>query len=185
MIASSGSTTNPYRYGGKYGYYTETYTGLVLATQRWYLPNMMRWISRDPIGYEGGVNLFEYVGGRPIYSIDPTGHEALTIGGGIGLVGGGSAVVTGPGIATAGAGLAMGGLLYCAISPEACESVLVGCGLLKEKAFPEPQKPEYCSKLRRRLEEECSRKPDPVSKQKCLNKALVAFRQCMKSIASN
>ena len=73
LIASSGSTTNPYRYGGKYGYYTETYTGLVLATQRWYSPNMMRWISRDPIGYEGGVNLYEYVGGRPIRFVDPSG----------------------------------------------------------------------------------------------------------------
>ena len=75
MIASSGSTTNPYRYGGKYGYYTETYTGLVLATQRWYLPNMMRWISRDPIGYEGGVNLYEYVLSNPMRYADPTGLD--------------------------------------------------------------------------------------------------------------
>jgi len=74
LIASSGSTTNPYRYGGKYGYYTETYTGLILATQRWYSPNMMRWISRDPIGFDGGDNLYEYVYSSPLIYFDISGH---------------------------------------------------------------------------------------------------------------
>ena len=35
---------------------------------------MMRWISRDPIGYEGGENLYEYVEGDPVNFIDITGH---------------------------------------------------------------------------------------------------------------
>jgi uncharacterized protein RhaS with RHS repeats len=35
-------------------------------------------MSRDPIGYEGGVNLYGYVGGDPINYVDPTGTEILT-----------------------------------------------------------------------------------------------------------
>ena len=36
---------------------------------------MMRWISRDPIGYEGGVNLYEYVGGMSIQLHDSNGTD--------------------------------------------------------------------------------------------------------------
>jgi len=40
---------------------------------RFYHPPLGRWVSRDPIGYEGGVNLYEYVGGMPCNSLDPYG----------------------------------------------------------------------------------------------------------------
>ncbi|OPX99472.1 MAG: hypothetical protein A4E58_00276 [Syntrophorhabdus sp. PtaB.Bin006] len=47
-------------------------------------------ITADPIGLEGGVNLFGYVGGDPINSVDPEG--LLSFGGGfggfVGIVGG-------------------------------------------------------------------------------------------------
>ena len=33
-----------------------------------------RWLQRDPIGYAGGINLYEYVGGRPAIGIDPAGE---------------------------------------------------------------------------------------------------------------
>ena len=53
-------------------------------TRLYYLRNRMfltdargisvgRWLQRDPIGYAGGVNLYEYVGGRAVTGIDPTG----------------------------------------------------------------------------------------------------------------
>ncbi len=73
QTSSTGSTANPYRYGGKYGYYTESYTSLILATQRWYSPHLMRWVSRDPIGYRGGVNLYRYANNRPVKFIDLDG----------------------------------------------------------------------------------------------------------------
>ena len=32
-----------------------------------------RWLQRDPIGYTGGINLYEYVGGRAVVEMDPNG----------------------------------------------------------------------------------------------------------------
>ncbi len=72
-VASTGTDSNAFRYGGKYGYYTEGGNGLMLATYRWYSPYLMRWLSRDPIGYDGGTNLYEYVAGRPVKWVDPFG----------------------------------------------------------------------------------------------------------------
>lgn len=40
---------------------------------RAYVPGSGRWLSRDPIGEKGGVNLYGYVGNRPITSWDPLG----------------------------------------------------------------------------------------------------------------
>jgi RHS repeat-associated protein len=37
-----------------------------------------RWMQRDPIGYAGGVNLYEYVGGRAAVEVDPMGEKYWT-----------------------------------------------------------------------------------------------------------
>jgi len=42
---------------------------------RYYYPQLGRFISRDPIGYGGGINLYEYVMSQPIIKIDPTGES--------------------------------------------------------------------------------------------------------------
>jgi RHS repeat-associated protein len=73
MVASSGSDYNPHQFGGKVGYYREGPMGLMLATYRWYSPNLMRWMTRDPIKYKGGSNLYEYVDGRVTQYLDPSG----------------------------------------------------------------------------------------------------------------
>ncbi len=42
---------------------------------RWYAPNLQRWVNQDPIKERGGLNLFQFVGNRPIGSIDFYGNE--------------------------------------------------------------------------------------------------------------
>lgn len=48
-------------------------SGLVLTWFRAYDPTTSRWLNRDPIGEEGGVNLYAYVNGDPINFTDPLG----------------------------------------------------------------------------------------------------------------
>jgi RHS repeat-associated protein len=74
----SGTTENPFRYGGSVGYYSDTAsgnTGIILCTNRWYSPEMGRWLTRDPIGYAGGENLYEYCSGDPVNNTDEEGLQ--------------------------------------------------------------------------------------------------------------
>jgi len=55
------------------GYYFHTRSGLSLTLNRLYSSKFGRWLNRDPIGEEGGLNLFGYVINQPISFIDPSG----------------------------------------------------------------------------------------------------------------
>ena len=46
---------------------------------RGYNPALGRWIQRDPISYSGGINLYEYVGGRAVVAADPTGGQGAPL----------------------------------------------------------------------------------------------------------
>ncbi len=71
--SASGSTTDPYRYGGQWGYYADGETGLCLLTHRYCDPGTGRFLNRDPIGYAGGVNVYGYVTNGPGDAVDPDG----------------------------------------------------------------------------------------------------------------
>ncbi len=76
------------------GLYYHQPTGLILAPYREYSSNLDRWLSRDPLGEDGGINLYGYVGNNPVYWVDPTGLFWAQIGAGIGgVVGGGGAFI--------------------------------------------------------------------------------------------
>jgi len=42
---------------------------------RYYNPTTGRWLNRDPIGEEGGANLYGYVRENPVNEVDPNGLE--------------------------------------------------------------------------------------------------------------
>ena len=65
----------PYCFVGGLGVRTDADTGMHYMRQRWYDPLLQRFISRDPIGLEGGKNLYEYCGGNPIRFNDPMGLD--------------------------------------------------------------------------------------------------------------
>jgi RHS repeat-associated protein len=62
-LVFGGDGSDPYGYKGQYGYYTDHETGLILCTHRYYDPTVGRWLTRDKLGYEGGIDLYEYCGG--------------------------------------------------------------------------------------------------------------------------
>ena len=48
-------------------------TGLVRFGARGYDAESGRWAAKDPIGFDGGANMFAYVGSSPVTFFDPTG----------------------------------------------------------------------------------------------------------------
>ena len=60
---------NPYRFSTKF---TDD-SGLLYYGLRYYNPSTGRWLSRDPIEENGGVNLYGMVGNNPVSNIDPLG----------------------------------------------------------------------------------------------------------------
>jgi RHS repeat-associated protein len=61
------------------------FAGLTLAHQaravgywgRMYDPNLQRWIQRDPIGEQGGINLYQFVRNDPVNLVDPWGLKDI------------------------------------------------------------------------------------------------------------
>jgi len=69
------ATGQPFQYKGRYGYYTDSASGLIYCTHRYYDPNVGRWTERDPSGLDGGVNVYGYVHGDPVDGADPDGLQ--------------------------------------------------------------------------------------------------------------
>jgi len=47
--------------------------GLLYMRARYYDPEVGRFINKDPIGFEGGINFYSYVGNNPVNYSDPKG----------------------------------------------------------------------------------------------------------------
>lgn len=67
---SGSPSTNAFQYTGR----ENDGTGLYYIRARYYSPGQQRFISQDPLGFNGGSSdLYSYVGGDPVNFIDPTG----------------------------------------------------------------------------------------------------------------
>ncbi|ELR64423.1 putative rhs-related protein [Photobacterium marinum] len=54
-------------------------SGLVYFGYRFYMPNLGRWLNRDPLQEQGGINLYAYVNGDPLGYVDPDGRYGVGI----------------------------------------------------------------------------------------------------------
>ncbi|MCQ8117888.1 RHS repeat-associated core domain-containing protein [Methylomonas rosea] len=71
-LADVEAIDNPLRFQGQY---FDAETGLHYNLNRYYDPNAGRFIHQDPIGLEGGANVYRYTQ-DPVNWIDPTGFTA-------------------------------------------------------------------------------------------------------------
>ncbi len=72
---ASSALPTPFGWGGAGGMQSEGETGLIYAQQRYYSPKLGRFLSRDPLGFSGGLHPYAYCDNDPHNRTDPDGRE--------------------------------------------------------------------------------------------------------------
>jgi RHS repeat-associated protein len=62
--------SNPFRFSTKF---TDNESGLLYYGQRFLNADLGRWINRDPLGEQGGENLFAFIANKGLNNYDPVG----------------------------------------------------------------------------------------------------------------
>ena len=86
QLRAAGAEVTSLRYTGRE---FDDETGLYYYRARFYDPLIGRFLQEDPIGFDGGINLYAYVNNNPVNANDPSG-EVLNL-----VIGGGSSVALG------------------------------------------------------------------------------------------
>ena len=75
MVTASGiPVRNPFTYVAAAGVYDDG-DGIFYMKNRYYDARAGRFLSKDPLGIEGGLNLFAYAKGNPATYVDPSGQN--------------------------------------------------------------------------------------------------------------
>jgi RHS repeat-associated protein len=85
-VLSSSAINNRYTYTGREW---DATIALHHFRARWMSPNAGRFLSRDPIRYRSGLNMYQYARSSPFVFIDPSGLLEQGPGGGAGAIGNG------------------------------------------------------------------------------------------------
>ncbi len=78
VFNASGTELATSAYGNRYAFQgreIDWATGLYYFRARWYDPGAGRWVSNDPIGIAGGMNLYAFCENNPVNFVDPFGLE--------------------------------------------------------------------------------------------------------------
>jgi RHS repeat-associated protein len=77
VVNRAGQTEdNPFTYVGQFGVVDEG-EGLFFMKYRFYDAVTGRFVQKDPIGFDGGINQYAYVDNNPVKGIDPEGTACL------------------------------------------------------------------------------------------------------------
>src|SRR5258708_27218287 len=88
--SSADGVSNAFQYAGR----ENDGTGLYFSRARYYSPRYGRFISQDPVGFNGVLNLYSYAANSPVTLRDPSGkNPACLIGGLLGSIGYGGYVI--------------------------------------------------------------------------------------------
>ena len=74
LTLQMGTLSQPYMFSTK-RYFSSL--GLSYYGYRFYNPMLGRWMTHDPIGEKGGLNLYGFVGNSPVDFVDPVGEDPL------------------------------------------------------------------------------------------------------------
>jgi RHS repeat-associated protein len=75
VSAFAGADLTRFKFAGGHGYESDGHAGLQQLGARLYDPTVGRFISPDPIGFAGGLNLYGYCFGNPAGLVDPSGLD--------------------------------------------------------------------------------------------------------------
>jgi len=76
VLKRTGTWRNPFTFVGEFGVMEES-SGVFFMSRRHYDATAGRFLQRDPIGHNGGANLYAYAGNDPATRIDPWGLGGL------------------------------------------------------------------------------------------------------------
>jgi RHS repeat-associated protein len=77
LVASTGTTINPFGYIGVVGYYADAEIGGLYIRARRYMPTLAKWLSPDPLRFATDVNHYRYSANSVLVLIDPSGLRCV------------------------------------------------------------------------------------------------------------
>ena len=75
LRSESEAIAQPFKFSSEYA---DSETGLIYYNYRYYNPNSSKWLKRDSIEEQGGVNLYEFIQNNSILYIDYLGLDVIT-----------------------------------------------------------------------------------------------------------
>jgi RHS repeat-associated protein len=140
-IYTSASVFQPNQFGAAWQYYADPSSGMIYVKARWLDPFTGQWVSKDPIGFDGGdsQSLYQYVNNNPVRWADPSG--LLVSAGFYGVLANATAApvpVTSP--------CGFEDLLTCAKTCLSRDEIVIGCEIIGTQlgciCWPAPPKPK-------------------------------------------